>query len=80
MVSKLKRVTGYITALQEQRFRLTTDDGAHLLLTLAKNAHVSYGNLHLLHVANAHVRVEYTGESNLASGAARSVIRIGNDG
>ena len=69
-------VTGYITALQEQRLRLTTDEGRNLLLTVGKDAHISYGHLHLLHLANAHVKIAYTGEPNLTSGVIHSIHRV----
>ncbi len=68
--------TGYITALQEQRLRIATDEGHTLLLTVAKDAPISYGHLQLLHAANAHVAVTYTGEPNLASGVIHSIHRL----
>jgi hypothetical protein len=60
---------GNITIVQEQRFRLVTDDGRGLLLTLAYDAYAPNGDLQRLHDSNTRVIVEYTGEPNLESGA-----------
>jgi hypothetical protein len=64
---------GYITVVQEQRFRLVTDDGRGLLLTLAENARVDGHTLQGLHNNRTHVRVEYEGEPNMASGVAHAI-------
>jgi hypothetical protein len=64
---------GTIAVVQEQRFRLITDAGQGLLLTLAHDAPLDAGELHRLHDANLHVVVEYEGEPNLDSGVAHSV-------
>ena len=64
---------GTIAVVQEQRFRLITDAGQGLLLTLAYDAPLDDKDLHVLHDANRHVVVEYEGEPNLDSGVAHSV-------
>jgi hypothetical protein len=64
---------GTIAVVQEQRFRLITDAGQGLLLTLAYDAPLDGKDLHRLHDANLHVVVEYEGEPNLDSGVAHSV-------
>jgi hypothetical protein len=64
---------GRIALVQEQRFRLTTDDGRSLLLTLAHDASVGQEALCRILESGAPVEVEYAGEPGLASAVARSV-------
>jgi len=64
---------GTIAVVQEQRFRLITDAGQGLLLTLAHDAPLDDQDLRQLHDLNLHVVVEYEGEPNLDSGLAHSV-------
>ena len=71
--SQMHIAEGYITVVQEQRFRLVTDDGRGLLLTLARNARVDGHTLQELHNSRTHVRVEYEGEPNMASGVALAI-------
>jgi hypothetical protein len=66
---------GYIAVVHEQRFRLITDAGQGLLLTLAYDASLDESDLHHIHDANLHVIVEYEGEPNLDSGIAHSIRR-----
>jgi len=66
---------GYIAVVQEQRFRLITDAGQGLLLTLAYDAPLDESDLHRFHDTNLHVVVEYEGEPNLDSGVAHSIKR-----
>jgi urease accessory protein UreE len=70
-----RTVRGRITVVQEERFRLLTDDGRGLLLDLAADANVDADELLALRDAGTHVAVEYEGEPNLASGVARRVVR-----
>jgi hypothetical protein len=69
------QATGHISVVQEERFRLITDDGAGLLLTLSRKANASPDDLCKFHQANTRVRVEYEGEPNMPSGIARRVAR-----
>ena len=64
------QVTGRILSVQEDRFRIMTDDGETLLLTLAKYTLVGMRDLQRWHAENRRLRVEYTGTPNLASGIA----------
>jgi hypothetical protein len=64
---------GYITVVQEQRFRLVTDTGQGLLLTLAYDAPLDSDDLQKLHDTNMHVIVEYEGEPNRETGVAHSL-------
>jgi hypothetical protein len=74
MAAARKRTAkGHITIVQEQRFRLVTDTGQGLLLTLAHDAPLEASDLQRLHEANTYVTVEYEGEPNLESGVAHSV-------
>jgi len=66
---------GTIAVVQEQRFRLITDTGQGLLLTLAHDAPLESSDLRHMHDANMHVIVEYEGEPNMDSGVARSIKR-----
>ena len=66
---------GRIGVVQEGRFRLLTDGGQGLLLTLGYDASIGDAELHELHASNARVVVDYEGEPNLASGVARRVRR-----
>lgn len=67
------KAQGIITVVQEQRFRLITDAGQGLLLTLAHDASVDNNGLKHLHETLAHVDVEYEGEPNLQTGVAHSI-------
>jgi len=73
MSSKAKVVHGYILLVQEERFRLLTDDGQGLLLTLTHNANVGAKDLHRFHKERTHLEVHYTGEPNLVSAAAKTI-------
>ncbi len=64
---------GTIAVVQEERFRLITDTGQGLLLTLAHDAPLDEQDLRRLHEANLHVVVEYEGKPNLDSGVAHSI-------
>ena len=68
-----RTATGYITIVQEQRFRITTDSGQSFLFTLAGNAPLHLSDLNRLQHAHTHVSVAYTGDPNLTSGVAHAV-------
>ncbi len=70
---KMHVAQGYIAVVQEERFRLITDAGQGLLLTLAYDASLDGHNLRQIHEANLHVVVEYEGKPNLDSGVAHSI-------
>jgi hypothetical protein len=76
----MKIATGYIILVQEQRFRLVTDAGRGLLLTLARDAGSSAGDLRRWHQTNTRVRVSYEGEPNLESGVTRLVRPVSASG
>ncbi len=66
----MKTITGHVTVVQEQRFRLETDDGRNFLLNGGK------GDTDLLcdlMRRRARVVVEYDGEPNLTSGVVRRI-------
>ena len=67
---------GIIAVVQEQRFRLITDAGQGLLLTLAHDAPLDITDLQHLHETMTHVDVEYEGDPNLQTGVAHSVISL----
>jgi hypothetical protein len=69
-----KNVSGHINVVQEARFRLITDDGAGLLLTLGQHAGASPEDLHRYQRDNVRVVVDYVGEPNLVSGVALRVV------
>jgi hypothetical protein len=66
-------VIGYIVACQEERFRVMNESGQTLLFTLANHAPIGLDDLNELQATHTRVRVDYTGEPNLASGIARTV-------
>ncbi len=70
---KMHVAQGTIAVVQEERFRLITDTGQGLLLTLAHDAPLEDEDLQRFHKANQHVIVEYEGKPNLASGVAHSI-------
>ncbi len=70
---KMHVAQGTIAVVQEERFRLITDTGQGLLLTLAHDAPLDDKDLRELHKANRHVVVEYEGKPNLDSGVAHSI-------
>ncbi len=71
-----RQVTGHILMVQEERFRLETDAGETLLLTVPTFARFGPADLKRWHAQNVHVRVTYAGAPNLVSGVARSVQAI----
>lgn len=71
-MTRLRVVRGQIIAVQEQRFRLNTDGGQGLLLTLHNRAHIPADLCELLRT-QAQVEVAYEGEPNLTSGVARRI-------
>lgn len=68
-----KHAQGQIAVVQEERFRLITDAGAGLLLTLAHSANVGPEQLCRYHEGRARVTVDYTGEPNMADGVAHGI-------
>lgn len=64
---------GYINAVQEHHFRVTTTNGHVYLFTLAGNAPMPLNDLSRLRQTHARVCVEYTGEPNLSRGVAHRV-------
>ncbi len=64
---------GYITIVQEQRFRLATAGGQVLLLPLAHTSPVTFGDLIQLRDSGARVRVTYSGEANTAEAAVHGI-------
>jgi hypothetical protein len=71
------RITGRILALQEQRFRLATDDGQVVLLTLAAEARADAATLADWQRRGTHLEVQVSGEPNVAGGVARLVQQVG---
>jgi formate dehydrogenase major subunit len=69
----MRRASGQVRAVQEQRFRLITDDGRGLLLTLAHDAGIDGPALARCAREGARVTVQYEGEPNLDSGVAHAV-------
>ncbi len=67
-----KTISGQIITIQEQRFRLVTDDGRGFLFTLT-NGSPTVENLNRWQADGVRVDVEYTGEPNVTSGVAHAV-------
>ena len=68
-----KQITGRIIAVQEQRFRLITDDGRGFLFTVAGHGDIDLTELQYLQNSATRVRVDYVGEPNVISGVAHSI-------
>jgi hypothetical protein len=69
----LRNTAGRIVAVQEQRFRLLTDEGQVVLLTLARDARLDGPSLAELYRHRAHVAVAFSGQPNLTGGLAHAV-------
>ena len=67
----MRSVRGVMTIVQEDRFRLVTEDGRGLLLTLSRRANVGYGELERLVRERTPVRVAYEGEPDHGGVAVR---------
>ena len=70
-----RRVTGHITIVQEERFRLEADDGRAFLFTLANRANVGAADLHAFRRGRTPVAVDFSGEPDLESGVAQRIRR-----
>lgn len=68
-----KLASGTIIGVQEMRFRLFTDEGKGLLLTLGHNSSISIDDLKNWHRTNARVVVIYDGEPNFKSAVVHTV-------
>ena len=66
-------VEGKIAVVQEERFRLITDQGQGMVLTLSKKAHATPEDLWRYHRQASHVAVDYSGEPSTETGVASQV-------
>jgi len=71
-------LAGRITVVQEQRFRLTSDDGRSFLFILDRKSPVQLPAVRCLKESDIPVRVEYSGEPNTGSGIAIPCGRLMN--
>lgn len=71
------QIVGRIIALQEQRFRLRTEEGQVYVLTLARGSALQASALSLFHATQARVCVDFSGEPNMSGGVARNVQWVG---
>jgi hypothetical protein len=71
------QIVGRIIAVQEERFRLSSDGGQVYLLTLAARSGLNSPALSKLHKEQSRVSVHFSGEPNLTGGVAENVRRIG---
>ena len=69
-------LVGRITVVQDQRFRLTTDDGRSFLFILDRKSPVHLPAVRRFQESHSQVRVEYSGEPNTGSGIAHIVQAI----
>ena len=65
-----RSLVGRITVVQEQRFRLTTEDGRSFLFILDRKSPVQLPAVYRLREFHTLVRTEYSGEPNTSSGIA----------
>ena len=75
-MSAARRARGHLTQVQEQRFRIATDDGPNLLLTLAHDAPQDHADLEQMLSDRAEIVVDFEGEPGLESGVAHGVRRL----
>jgi hypothetical protein len=68
------QVGGRIIAVQEQRFRLRTNEGQVYLLTLAATARLDASDLARLQIEERQLSIQFDGEPNLKGGVARKVL------
>jgi hypothetical protein len=66
-------VIGHITLIQEQRFRLISDNGRGFIFTISRKSAVRLAELQQLLQFHTTVRVEYSGAPNTRSGVADAV-------
>jgi len=66
-------LAGRITVVQEERFRLTTEDGRSFLFVLDRKSPVQIPAVRRLQKSRTPVRVEYSGEPNTRCGIAHLV-------
>ena len=66
-------LAGRITVVQEERFRLTTEDGRSFLFVLDRKSPIHIAAVRRLQKSRTPVRVEYSGEPNTRSGIAQLV-------
>ena len=66
-------LVGRITVVQEQRFRLTTEDGRSFLFVLDRKSPVHLPAVRRFRESDRQVRIEYSGEPNTGSGIAHIV-------
>jgi hypothetical protein len=71
-----RQARGRILAIQEQVFRLHTEQGQNYLLTLGHGAHTRPEELRRFKEHGTLVEVEYEGEPSLASGKALAVREV----
>jgi hypothetical protein len=68
-----QKVSGYVNLIQEERFRLSLDDGRSFLFTLGRHASLGMPELEQLKQRHARVQVEFTGEPNQISAVVRAM-------
>lgn len=66
-------VTGHITLIQEQRFRLVSGSGRGFIFTVSRKSPVRLAELQRLLRFHTTVQVEYSGAPNMRSGVADAV-------
>ncbi len=70
----MKTVSGVITLVQEQRFKLVSDDGRTRLFVVARDAPVDGRDLQPLQRSQARVTVRYDDAADLIAGIAHDVV------
>jgi hypothetical protein len=68
-----RTLTGYITLVQEGRFRLLAGDGRSFIFTLDRRSSIQISDIRRLQNSRTTVRVEYLGEPNMASGVVHAI-------
>lgn len=69
----IQSITGTLIAIQEERFRLETENGEVYLLTIANRAPVDYRQMVEWYQNNVPVTAQFQGESNTVTGIVHIV-------
>jgi hypothetical protein len=70
MFKTMKKISGRILIVQEDRFRVIAADGRGYLLALSHSARIRMADLRRYQQAGTRIQVEYEGSPNLADGIA----------
>jgi len=74
---KHRVLAGYVTVVQEQRFRLLTDNGRACLFTLGRKSSLQPAALRRIQKSRSRIWIDYSGEPNTASAVVHEIRSAG---